>query len=149
MRTGKSSPPDESAPPPRSRRYDARVDRVQLLRDIWDARSVGDLEPLQGALAPDAKWRAVEDGPWNCESAAAIIDVFTRQLADGLSGRIEDAFEIGDRVVVGFRPDRPGPGAWPLDNGIRYLVVSLAGDRVTELRGCADRAAALAYAEGA
>ena len=122
---------------------------MQLIRDLWDARSRGDLEPLRAALTPDAKWRAVKDGPWNCESAAAIIDVMTRQLADGLSGQIEDVSEIGDRVVVGFRPDRHSPGAWPLDNGIRYLVVSLAGDRVTELKGCAGRAAALAYAESA
>jgi hypothetical protein len=122
------------------------MDRVQLIRDIWDARSRGDLEPLREALTPDAKWRAVEDGPWNCESAAAIMDVMARQLADGLSGQIEDTFEVGDRVVVAFRPDRHDPGAWPLDNGIRYLVAGFAGEHVTELKGCADRAAALVYA---
>jgi hypothetical protein len=74
------------------------------------------------------------------------MDVMARQLADGLSGQIEDTFEVGDRVVVAFRPDRHDPGAWPLDNGIRYLVAGFAGEHVTELKGCADRAAALAYA---
>jgi hypothetical protein len=113
---------------------------------MWEARLRGDLEPLREALTPDAKWRAVEDGPWNCESAAAIIDVMAGQLADGISGQIEDAFEVGAHAVVAFRPDRHEPGVWPLDNGIRYLVVSFAGDHVTELKGCADRAAALTYA---
>jgi hypothetical protein len=70
-------------------------------------------------------------------------------IADGSSGVIEDAFEAGDRVVVAFRPDRHGPDAWPLDHGIRYIVLSLAGDQVSELKGCADRATALAYAETA
>ena len=122
------------------------MDHLQLVRDLWDARSRGDLEPLAAALAPTAKWRAVEDGPWNCENAAAIIDVMRSQLADGLSGTIEDAFELGDRVIVAFRPDRSRPDGWPLENGVRHLVVSFADDRVTELKGCADRASALAYA---
>jgi ketosteroid isomerase-like protein len=130
-----------------TRRYDLRMDHERQIRDIWDARSRGDLEPLRGALTPDAKWRAVEDGPWNCENAAAIIDVMASQLADGFSGQIEDVFEVGERTVVAFRPDRHEPGEWPLDHGIRYLVVSFAGERLTELKGCADRAAALAYAE--
>jgi hypothetical protein len=125
------------------------MDRVALVRDLWDARSHGDLAPLEVALVPEAKWRAVEDGPWNCESAAAIVAVMRGQLADGFSGRIEDAFEAGERVIVAFRPDRHDPGMWPLEDGIRYLVVSFAGDRVSELKGCAGRAAALAYAEAA
>ena len=128
-------------------RYGRHVDRLQLVRDLWDARSRGDLGSLEAALAPDAKWRAVEHGPWNCESAAAIIDVMKSQFADGGSGSIEDAFEVGDRVVVAFRPDDHGPDAWPLDHGIRYVVLSFAGDQVSELKGCADRATALTYAE--
>ena len=131
------------------RRYAVGVDRVAVVNGLWDARSRGDLAPLKAALAPEAKWRAVEDGPWNCDGSAAIMEVMTRQLADGLSGEIEDAIELGDRVVVAFRPDRHGPGAWPLENGLRYLVVSFAGEHVSELKGCADRASALSYARAA
>jgi len=106
------------------------MDHVQLVRDTWDALSHGDLAPLQTLFAPDAKWRAVEDGPWNCENRSQIIEVMTENLKGRLSGRIDDAFEIGDRIVVAFRPDR-GPDEWPLDNGIRYVVVSLDGDLIT------------------
>jgi hypothetical protein len=95
-------------------------------------------------LAPDATWRAVEDGPWNCHGAAAIIDVMARNLANGMAGRIEEAFAVGDRVVVAFRPERGEPPQWPLEDGIRYVLVSLANDRVTEIRGFSTRQAALA-----
>jgi ketosteroid isomerase-like protein len=122
------------------------VDYEQLVRDTWDALSRGDLAPLENALAPNAKWRAVQDGPWNCESRAAILDVMTHNLAAGLSGRIEDVLPVADRVVVAFRPDNHQPGAWPLDDGIRYVVLTVAQGRITEMKGCADRKTALSYA---
>src|SRR5450755_466894 len=52
--------------------YAAGVDYEQLVRDTWDALSRGDMAPLENALAPNAKWRAVQDGPWNCGNRAAI-----------------------------------------------------------------------------
>jgi len=123
------------------------MDRLTFVRETWDALSRGDLGPLEAALAPGARWRAVDDGPWNCESAGEIVEAMRRSLEHGLSGRIDDAFVAGDRVVVAFRPDEHGPDAWPLDDGIRYVVVSTAGDLVTEIKGCANREVALAYAE--
>ncbi len=86
------------------------MDRRQQVSGLWEALSRGDLGPLAAALDPQARWRAVEDGPWNCESREAIVEVMLANLARALSGRIEDAFEVGDRVVVAFRPDRRDPG---------------------------------------
>ena len=71
----------------------------------------GDLEPLRITLAPHARWRAVEDGPWNCETVDASIEVMGHNLAAGLSGRIEEVRGTGDRLIVAFRPDRHDPGA--------------------------------------
>jgi ketosteroid isomerase-like protein len=118
----------------------------QLVRDTWAALSRGDLSALEAALAVDAKWRAVEDGPWNCESRAAIIEVMARNLENGLSGRIEEVLDLNERAIVGFRPDHHEPGAWPLDNGVRYVVLTLRDGQIMEMKGCATRQAALAYA---
>lgn len=49
------------------------MDRVQFVRETWEAISNGDLQPVEAALAPDAKWRAVVDGRWNCDSRDAIL----------------------------------------------------------------------------
>jgi ketosteroid isomerase-like protein len=125
------------------------MDSVEMVRDVWDALARGDLAPLEAVLAPGARWRAVEDGPWNCENASAIVDAMRRNIANGMTGRIDDAFVAGDRVVVAFRPDSHSDGAWPLDDGVRWVVVSTADGLVTEIRGCATRADALAHAGAA
>jgi ketosteroid isomerase-like protein len=120
---------------------------VELVRRTWLALSKGDLAPLEAALAPDARWRAVEDGPWNCESREAIVEVMRRNLQNGLAGEIVEVQDRGERAIVGFRPERHDENAWPLEDGVRYLVLTLRGDgKIVEMKGCATRADALAYA---
>jgi len=121
----------------------------ELIRGTWAALAGGDLGALESVLAPEARWRAVEDGPWNCENRAAIIDVMGRNLSRGLSGEVEEVIDLGGRAIVAFRPSAArGEQAWPLDEGIRYVVLTLRDGLVVEMKGCPDRAAAFAYAEG-
>ena len=121
---------------------------IGLLHRAWEAMSVeGDLSVLEGALDPEAKWRGVEDGPWICENRKMILKVMERNLHGGLVGRIEEAVEVGGRIVVAFRPDQPRGDGRPLDQGIAYVVVTMRDGRVIELKGCADRPAAMIYAQ--
>ena len=121
---------------------------IELLHRAWEAMSgAGDLSVLEGVLAPDAKWRGIEDGPWRCENRQMILKVMKRNLAGGLVGRIEETVEVGERIVVAFRPDQPREDGRPLDQGIAYVVVTMHDGRVIELRGCADRATAMTYAQ--
>ncbi len=126
------------------------MDHAQLVRDTWAALTQGDLSAVEAVLAPDARWHAVEDGPWNCESREQIISVMAERRGVGfMAGQIEDVVDVdGERVIVAFRPDHE-PDEWPLDNGIRYVVISFDGDRVSEIKGCRDRQVAHAYAAGA
>jgi ketosteroid isomerase-like protein len=124
-----------------------RVSHEQLVRETWAALSRDDFGPLETALAPGAKWRAVEDGPWNCENRSQIVEVLAANRAAGLDGEVEQVVEAGDRAIVAFRPARESPGQWPLDHGVRYLVLTFDGaGLVSEMKGCADRATAFAYA---
>jgi hypothetical protein len=43
---------------------------VELLRRTWEAIAEG-VSGVEAALATDAKWRAIEDDPWNCAYAQA------------------------------------------------------------------------------
>jgi ketosteroid isomerase-like protein len=122
------------------------VDYTSLVRDTWSAVARGDLDAMEAALAPDAQWRAVEDGPWNCHSRAEILEVMRGNLARGLDGEIDEVLSAGDRTVVAFRPQRSWQGSWPLDGGIRYVVLTVRDGLIGEMKGCADRAAALQYA---
>jgi ketosteroid isomerase-like protein len=117
---------------------------MELLHRAWEAMSVaGDLSVLEGALDPQAKWRGIEDGPWICENRKMILTVMERNLHGGLVGRIEETVEVGERIVVAFRPDRPRDDGRPLDQGIAYVVVTMRDGRVIELKGCTDRASAM------
>jgi ketosteroid isomerase-like protein len=71
--------------------------------------------------------------------------VIRRNLPGRLRGRIEETIQDGPRVVVAFRPEHPASVDRPLDQGVAYVVVSIAGGKIIEMKGCADRAAALAY----
>ncbi len=118
--------------------------QVQLVRDTWKRLSTDDLTALEGALAPDAKWRAVEDGPWNCQNRSRILEVIGRNIAEGrLAGEIESVEQQGARTVVGFRPDKPD--GWPLDDGVRHMVITMGDGKITEMEGCANRSIAMAF----
>ena len=119
---------------------------VALIRRAWEGVSRGDLSVLEQQLAVDARWRAVTDGPWNCESREAIVETMSRNLAGGARGTIEEMVQDGPRVLVAFRPETPPlDRERPLDDGIAYVVVTIRDGKFVELKGCADRAAAQAY----
>jgi ketosteroid isomerase-like protein len=120
---------------------------IELLHRAWEAMGgAGDLSVLEGALDPEAKWRGVEDGQI-CENRKMVLAVLKRNLHGGLVGRIEETVEVGGRIVVAFRPDQPRDDGRPLDRGVAYVVVTMRDGRVIELKGCADRAAAMTYAQ--
>jgi ketosteroid isomerase-like protein len=120
---------------------------IKLLHRAWEAMSVrGDLSVLEGALDPEAQWLGVEDGQI-CENRKMILKVMKRNLTVGFAGRIEETVEVGGRIVVAFRPDHPRDDGRPLDQGVAYVVVTMHNGRVIELKGCADRAAAMTYAQ--
>jgi ketosteroid isomerase-like protein len=106
----------------------------------------GDLSVLERALDSEAKWRGVQDGQI-CENRKMILEVMERNLHDGFVGQIEETVEVGERIVVAFRPDQPRNDERPLDQGIAYVVVTMRDGRVIELKGCVDRAVAMAYAQ--
>jgi ketosteroid isomerase-like protein len=121
-------------------------DPIALLHRVWDARARGDLGVLEGVLAPDATWRGIDDGPWNCENRADIMRVLRQNLAHGLDGRIEETIPHGERIVVAFRPSEAWHTDRPLDDGIAYVVVTVHDGAITEMKGCATRASAEEYA---
>lgn len=122
---------------------------IGLIRRAWEAIARGDLSVLERELAPDARWRAVEDGPWNCEGREAIIETMGRNLAGRVRGKIEETIQDGSRVLVAFRPETPlANDERPLDEGIAYVVATFRDGKLIELKGCADRAAAKAHLAG-
>jgi ketosteroid isomerase-like protein len=119
---------------------------IELVRRAWDALIQGGPEVLGEVLAPDAQWYGVEDGQV-CEGRKAIIDVLSRNLAGRLRGTIEETTQDGSRVIVAFRPEQPAQLDRPVDKGTAYIVVTVRDGHIAELKGCADRSAAVGYAQ--
>jgi ketosteroid isomerase-like protein len=118
---------------------------VELVRRAWDALIAGGPEVLGEVLALDAQWYGVEDGQL-CDGREAIIDVMSRNLAGRLRGTVEETIQDGWCVIVAFRPERPARLDRPVDEGIAYMVVTVRDGHIVELKGCADRSAAVSYA---
>lgn len=121
---------------------------IELLLRSFEALRRGDFAVLEDSLAEDAKWRTVQEGPTNCEGRSTIIEEMGQSLSGRLRGSIEETVQVGPRVIVAFRPEQPADAAnRPLDDGIAYMVVTLRDGKISELKGCADRAAAVTYAQ--
>jgi ketosteroid isomerase-like protein len=119
---------------------------IGLVHRAWDALIRGGPKALGEVLAPDAQWYGVEDGQL-CAGRKAIIDVMSRNLAGRLRGQIEETIQDGSRVIVAFRPAQPAQVDRPLHEGIAYMVVTIRDARIVEMKGCADRSAAVSYAQ--
>jgi len=119
---------------------------IELLRRAFEALRGGNVAVLADSLSDDARWRTVYEGSTNCEGRGTIIEIMRRGIAGRLRGSIEQTIQTGPRVLVAFRPERPSDaGDRPLDGGIAYMVVTIDDGQITELKGCADRGAALSY----
>jgi ketosteroid isomerase-like protein len=119
---------------------------IELVRWAWEALIAGGPEVLGEVLAPDARWYGVEDGQL-CDGRKAILDVMSRNLAGRLRGRIEETVQDGPRVIVAFRPEQPAQLDRPVDDGIAYMVVTIREGHIVQMKGCADRSAAVSYAQ--
>jgi ketosteroid isomerase-like protein len=122
----------------------AESHEAELLRRAWEAMARGDLTVLENTLAPDAQWHGVENEQL-CGNREAILELMRRNLARRLRGTIEETIQDGPRVIVAFRPEHPAQVDRPLDEGIAYAVVTIRDGKIIEMKGCADRAAAIAY----
>lgn len=117
-----------------------------LVRSTWAALSAGDHSALEAAFAPEARWVPVDETEGGCENRKQILAVMRHNLDNGLSGSVEEVVDLGDRAIVAFRPDGDREPLWPLDEGIRYVVLTERDGLIVEMKGCIDRTAALAYA---
>jgi ketosteroid isomerase-like protein len=124
------------------------VDKAELVGEMWQAWSSANFDAIEAAFAPDARWRAVEDGPWNCENRGQILNVIRQnhERRGAPIGKVEEIVDVGARIVVAFRPAHPIPDGWPLEDGLRYVVLTIKDMLVTEMKGCASRQVAFDYA---
>jgi ketosteroid isomerase-like protein len=122
-----------------------------LVRNAWEAYGQGDLEGLLEYVDPDLTWTFLdpsvpEPEPAVCHGRDQLRAALRRQADQGLTPQIDEVAASGDLVLlVLYTPGLDQYRARPASDR-NYLVLTVAGDRITALRACRDRAEARAAA---
>jgi ketosteroid isomerase-like protein len=114
-----------------------------LTRQVRDALESGDLDAIRDLLDPSARWGAPQ-GPHDsdCRNRDQILAWWGRARAAGARAVVTELTAGPGTLLVGLEVTRP-PGAGE-DAGAeeRWQVLTVHGDRITDIRGYDDRAAA-------
>jgi ketosteroid isomerase-like protein len=113
---------------------------------IRGALESADLTAIAALLDADVVWGAPDDEAPACRNRREVLAWYQRGRDAGVRAHVTEVVVHGDRVLVGLlvtgrsAPDEAG-GEVP-----RWQVLSLAGDRVVDIRGFDDREEAAARA---
>ena len=92
---------------------------LELARAGLAAWRRGDFEALEELLAPEATWRAVEPGEWDCESRDDILRTLRERYEEGFTkGPIELVEGGPGTVILLSRPAEVGGPDWPEETAI-------------------------------
>ena len=95
------------------------MSEVELARKGLAAWKRGDFEALEELLAPEATWRAVEPGEWDCESREDILRTLRERYEQGFTmGRIELVEGDAGTVILLSHPAEVGGPDWPEETAI-------------------------------
>jgi ketosteroid isomerase-like protein len=113
---------------------------------IRAALESADMTAIAAMLDADVTWGAPDDEAPACRNRREVLAWYQRGRDAGVRAHVTEVIVHGDRVLVGLlvtgRSDvAEGGGEEP-----RWQVLSLAGDRVIDIRGFDDRDEAAARA---
>jgi ketosteroid isomerase-like protein len=87
---------------------------LELARAGLAAWKRGDFEALEELLAPEASWRTVEPGEWDCESRDDILRTLRERYEEGFTKGSIELIEGGPGTIILLsRPAEVGGHDWP------------------------------------
>jgi ketosteroid isomerase-like protein len=111
---------------------------------IRAALESADLTAIAAVLDADVTWGAPDDEAPSCRNRRQVLAWYQRGRGAGVRARVTEVVVHGDRVLVGLLVTGRGEGAGAGAEVPRWQVLSLAGDRVIDIRGFDDREPAAA-----
>jgi ketosteroid isomerase-like protein len=107
---------------------------LDLARAGLDAWKRGDFEALEELLAPEATWRAVEPGEWDCESRDDVLRTLRDRYEQGFTmSPIELVEGKPGKVILVSHPAQVGGPEWPEETAI---VITFRDGRVVAMQDC-------------
>ncbi|HEY3072868.1 MAG TPA: nuclear transport factor 2 family protein [Candidatus Limnocylindrales bacterium] len=127
------------------------VDNSELVRRAYEQYVSGNLAQILDLVDPDLEWTYLDPSeadpePQVCHGRHEFEHALERQQAQGLRSELEDVIGNGDKVVIVTHT--PGLDAFRVrqadDRNVD--VLTFRAGRVVALRGCRNRAEAMALA---
>jgi ketosteroid isomerase-like protein len=114
-----------------------------LTERVRHALESGDLEAIGALLDPGARWGA-PDGPHDsdCRNREQVLAWWGRARAAGARAVVTEVTTGPGTLLVGLEVSRPAVTREAGATEQRWQVLTVRGDRITDIRGFEDRAAA-------
>ena len=95
------------------------MSNLELARQGLAAWKRGDFDALEELLAPEATWRAVAPGEWDCESRDDVLRTLRERYEEGFTmGPIELVEGEPGTVILLSHPAQVGGPEWPEETAI-------------------------------
>lgn len=115
---------------------------TDIAAQVRTALDAADLDAFGDLLDPGVTWGAPGDPSPSCQNRQQVLDWYRRGRADGRRAQVVDVRAHHDKVLIAMTvstgDDQPAAGRWQ--------VLTVAGGRVTDIRGYDDEDEAKAAA---
>jgi hypothetical protein len=112
---------------------------VAIAERVRDALEGADLSAIAELLDPAVRWGAPDDMEGGCQNRKQVLDWYRRGREAGARARVTEVVAKGDKILVGLKV-RGTPAAEELGGEAdRWQVLTVAGDRVVDIRAFDDR----------
>jgi ketosteroid isomerase-like protein len=119
---------------------------ARLAEQVRAALAAADLERFAELLDPRVTWGAAGDPAPPCRTREQVLAWYAQGKSDGRRARVLEVTPTNNKILVTMKVT----GRHPADDATeedRWQVLTVAGGRITEIRGYDDRAAAQAAAD--
>ena len=125
----------------------APAEPAELTVRVRVALECGDLDAIRDLLDPDARWGA-PDGPHDadCQNREQVVAWWAGARAAGARAVVTEATVGAGALLVGLEVTGTPAAREAGGAAERWQVLTLRGDRIVDIRGFDDRAAAAARA---
>jgi SnoaL-like domain len=105
-----------------------------------------DLDAIAELLDPAVRWGAPDDHAFDCQNRSEVLAWYQRRRDAGTRARVTEVIVRGDQMLVGLRVFGDAAANQAGGEVQRWQVMTLAGERVIDIRGFDDRELAAARA---
>jgi ketosteroid isomerase-like protein len=114
-----------------------------LSRRVRLALESGDLDAVRDLLDPGARWGAPEGpGDSDCQNRDQVLAWWARARAAGVRAVVTEVTAGPGTLLVGLEVTGTAEASEAGGAAQRWQVLTVRGDRITDIRGFGDRAAA-------